>query len=147
MRERKIKQGYERKHARRQVGGSQKEAREDLAEGWEGAPTGRAPGTPQTDAATEAGRKAVQLRPSSGRLRQEVGIASGCGGPHPPESRAYLLQHSLGPRSRLSLYGPECTHYCIMLIASRGITFATFVALYPIFAPKIIFSLQSRLLI
>ena len=59
-----------------QVVDSQMEAGEDPAEGWEGAPTGRAPGAPRTDAATEAGRGVGPLRPRSGMLKQEVGIAS-----------------------------------------------------------------------
>ena len=52
------------------------EAGEDTAEGWEGAPTGRAPGAPRTDAATEAGRGVGPLRPRAVKLEQEVGIAS-----------------------------------------------------------------------
>jgi len=86
-----------------QVVDSQMEAGEDPAEGWEGAPTGRAPGAPRT----EAGRGVVPLRPSAVRLEQEVGIVSGGGEPHTPEPRACLLPHSLGPRVRLSWCGPE----------------------------------------
>ena len=52
------------------------EAGEDPAEGWEGAPTVRAPGAPRTDAATEAGTGVGSLRPRAVRLEQEVGVAS-----------------------------------------------------------------------
>ena len=49
----------ERKHVRRGVGGSQNEAGAGLAEGWKGAPRGRAHVTAQTDASTEDGEKAA----------------------------------------------------------------------------------------
>ena len=78
-----------------------------LAEGCGGALTCRAPVTARIDAAFEAGGEAAQLGPSSGRRGQEVEIVSGGEGPHTLEPRAYLLQHSLGPRGRLRWCGPE----------------------------------------
>ena len=59
----------------KKVAGDQMEADVDPGEGRGGALTGRAPGGPRSDAADEAGREVVLLRPRS--VRQEgVGIGS-----------------------------------------------------------------------